>query len=214
MLAAAESSEAEITPEAAPVVAPPKRRRRWFRKVLLGLFAICAAMGIWHNVKPLPRGVDVSGRITTTAASNVVLLRDITTADGFGQPVIRQQIFDEIFALIGTARDFLVVDFFLFNDQGGALSPNNTPFRPLSSELANAIIARKQAVPGLRVLLITDPINNVYGSEPSTLLASLRQAGVDVVLTDLDRLRDSNPIYSSIWRTTIDWWAGDGSGDG
>jgi phosphatidylserine/phosphatidylglycerophosphate/cardiolipin synthase-like enzyme len=215
MPAAAAPSDIETLPEEAPIVAPPpKRRRRWLRKVFTGFVAVCVAMGVWHSLKPLPRGVDVSGRITTTAEANITFLRDVTTADGFSQPVIRQQIFDEVFALIGNARDFVVVDFFLFNDQGGSLSPNNAPYRALSGELSNAIIARKRAQPALRVLLITDPINDVYGGEPSAALAALRQAGVDVVLTDLDRLRDSNPLYSSIWRTAIDWWAGDGSGEG
>ena len=47
--------------------------------------------------------------------------------------------------------------------------------RPLSRELVEHLIARKQAVPSLSVLLITDPINDVYGGAPSPLLAELRK---------------------------------------
>jgi phosphatidylserine/phosphatidylglycerophosphate/cardiolipin synthase-like enzyme len=169
---------------------------------------------MWHSVKPLPRGMDIGGRVTPTALANVDLLRDITTGDAYGQPVIRQQIFDAVLAQIAAATDFIVLDFFLFNDQRGALADATPPFRALSSELRDALLARKQAVPDLRVLFITDPINDVYGGEPSPELAQLRAAGVSVVTTDLDQLRDSNPIYSGLWRLTIDWWAGDGSGPG
>ena len=78
--------------------------------------------------------------------------------------------------------------------------------RPLSRELADRLLARKMAKPELSILLITDPINDVYGGMPSQLLAELRAAGIDVVNTDLNALRDSNPIYSSLWRMFLQWW--------
>jgi len=84
--------------------------------------------------------------------------------------------------------------------------------RPLSRELADHLIARKRAVPELQILLLTDPINDVYGGAPSQLLAELRKAGVDVVVTDLERMRDSNPLYSSLWRTLLQWWGNSASG--
>ena len=63
------------------------------------------------------------------------------------------------------------------------------------------------------MLVIADPINDVYGGLPSRDLAALRGAGIDVVTPDLDALRDSNPIYSAFWRLTMKWWSGDGSGE-
>ena len=68
-------------------------------------------------------------------------------------------------------------------------------------------------MPQMHILVIADPINDVYGGLPSRDLAALRGAGIDVVTPDLDALRDSNPIYSSFWRLTMSWWTGDGSGD-
>ena len=50
----------------------------------------------------------------------------------------------------------------------------------------------------LHILVIADPINDVYGGLPSRDLAALRDAGIDVVTVDLDSLRDSNPIYSAL----------------
>ena len=55
--------------------------------------------------------------------------------------------------------------------------------------------------------------HDVYGGLPSKDLKALADAGIDVVRVDLDRLRDPNPIYSGLWRLTMKWWSGDGSGD-
>jgi len=68
-------------------------------------------------------------------------------------------------------------------------------------------------MPDMHILVIADPINDVYGALPSRYFADLRGAGIDVVTPDLDDLRDSNPIYSSLWRLLMSWWAGDGSGE-
>jgi len=137
---------------------------------------------------------------------------DVTSADAFSQPVWHQDIFDEVLGIVGNSRDWLVLDYFLFNAQRGA-DLDDKPHRELSRELRDALLARKRAVPSLHVLLIVDPINDVYGALPSRDLAALRGAGIEVVVVDLDRLRDSNPIYSSLWRITTKWWSGDGSGD-
>ena len=64
------------------------------------------------------------------------------------------------------------------------------------------------------MLLTVDPINEVYGAVPSADLALLRAAGVEVVIVDLDRLRDSNYVYSAFWRLAIAWWSGSGHGRG
>ena len=136
----------------------------------------------------------------------------MTGADVFGAPVVRQQIFDAVLALIGEAREYLVLDFFLFNSQRGA-ALDAKPHRELSVELRDALLARKRAMPQLHILVIADPINDVYGGLPSRDLAALRDAGIDVVTVDLDSLRDSNPIYSAFWRLTMSWWSGDGSGE-
>ncbi len=216
MLAMPDEVPANDTELIEPALTPRRPRRRWrltFRLGLLLFISVCAVQGAQHTLKPLPRGVDVAGPVVSVPADSIRLLTDLTHADAYGRPLIEQQIFDQVFAIIANARDFLVLDWFLFNDQRGALAPGQV-FRPLSSQLRDALIARKQALPGLRVLLVTDPINDVYGGDPSADLQALRAAGIDVIVTDLDQLRDSNPIYSSFWRTAIDWWDGDASGPG
>jgi phosphatidylserine/phosphatidylglycerophosphate/cardiolipin synthase-like enzyme len=71
--------------------------------------------------------------------------------------------------------------------------------------LVDAILKRKEEVPDLKVVFITDQINTVYGSYESETIRRLEDGGVDVVLTNLNKLRDSNPIYSSVWRLLFSW---------
>jgi len=73
------------------------------------------------------------------------------------------------------------------------------------------LIQRKQENPELVVSVISDPVNSVYGGLPSAHFQQLRLVGIDVVLTDLTQLQDSNPIYSGIWRWFIRPF-GNGSG--
>ena len=62
------------------------------------------------------------------------------------RPVVRQQIFDSVLKVVGDAREYLVVDFFLFNSQRGALI-DVKPQRELAIELRDALLARKRAMP-------------------------------------------------------------------
>ena len=151
------------------------------------------------------------------AASDLRLLIDTTTADPYGRPVVQQQIFDEMLRIIRDARKFIVLDMFLFNPWRGALrgSPaaNNPGLRELSRELRDALLEAQRRNPQLQLLVITDPVNDAYGGAPSADLALLRRAGVTVVVTDLDQLRDSSSVYSALWRLLIKWW-GAGASEG
>jgi len=85
---------------------------------------------------------------------------------------------------------------FLFND---AYDRKNS-FPPLSDELTDALILQKQKYPEIQILFITDEINTFYGAYPSRHLEKLKENGVQVVITDLTQIRDSNPLFSGPWR--------------
>jgi phosphatidylserine/phosphatidylglycerophosphate/cardiolipin synthase-like enzyme len=204
-----EPDETPIDPSPPPEDAP--RNWRVGRTVSYGFLAVWMLIALWNLYKPMPNGTRVRGEVVETPVNQLRFLADVTGADVFGAPIVEQQIFDAMLRAIGQAHDYLVLDFFLFNAQRGAL--NTQPRRQLSAELRDALLARKRALPGLQVLVLCDPINDVYGSLPSADLAALRAAGIDVVTIDLDSLRDSNPIYSAFWRLTMKWWSGDGGGD-
>ncbi len=191
-----------------------RRRRPWRLAVLVAILTAWTGTAVWHSNKPMPPGTNVDAPWQPVPVSSVRLIADVTTADGYGRPILNHAIFDEVLAIVRSAREFLVLDYFLFNDHKGSVEPGSAPLRPLSAELREALLERRREVPQIQILFITDPINDVYGGDPSQDLALLRDAGVQVVITDLDRLRDSNLIYSSLWRLTMSWWSGDGRGEG
>lgn len=179
-----------------------KPRRRWFRKkrFTLPLFSLLASLGLysWTDSVPPPPGTDFSGE--PRSASHVQFVSDLSWLNGDGQRELDQSIFDEAIRLVQEASTFVLVDMFLFNDFQGPV-PETT--RALSGELTQALIKQKSLHPDMDIIVISDPINTVYGGAASKHFDAMAQAGISVVLTDLTRLRDSNPVYSFIWRWLI-----------
>lgn len=172
-------------------------RSRWVQ-CLAAVLAAALSSGCCNLWRPLPNGLSYTGE--KRPAPDVRFLYDLTYLDEAGERRSEQTIFDELFGIIRGARRLIVLDIFLFNDFVGALADVH---RPLCEELTRCLVEQKQAYPELRVVLITDPINSVYGGFSAPHLDRLRQAGVEVVVTDLTKLRDSNPFYSCFWRPFV-----------
>jgi len=175
---------------------------------------IWIALSVWEANKPLMPGVRTTSTWHTVPAQNVSFIADITSADAYGRGISSQAIFDETLKVVRGAHEFLVLDYFMFNSRRGDLDAASPLLRPLAATLRDALIERRQAVPDLKVLFITDPVNELYGAEPSHDLRLLKAAGVDVVVTNLDALRDSNHLYSSAWRLAVNWWSPSLRGEG
>ncbi|EKF74214.1 hypothetical protein A11A3_09450 [Alcanivorax hongdengensis A-11-3] len=173
--------------------------RPWKTGFLL-LVTLVATMGLWHRYKPLPDGLDFRGKLQP--ASDLSLLVDDTWVDSHEQRHSRQQIFDEYFRLIRQAQQLVVVDMFLYNDFQG--TPPET-LRRLSQQLTDTLLAKRRDNPALPMVVITDPINTLYGGLIDPQLELLRQAGITVVMTRLPALRDSNPSWSGLWRLCCQW---------
>jgi len=195
--------------DTAPSVEVPPPRLRWMHTLyLVPLLVLWLGVTSWHALKPLPPGTHVESPWTVVAPSDVSFLADITAADAYGRPVLTQTIFDEALRIVSQARELVVLDYHLFGDLQGSESN----LRPLATQLGDALLARKSAVPQLTVLLITDPIN-AYGHASSAELAKLQDHGINVVKANLDPMRDANVMYSALWRLGVRWWAGT-TGDG
>lgn len=177
------------------------RRRRMWPWILVAVALAWAAMGTWQRVKPLPEGL--SQAWPERPADQVRFLADETWYDARGERHRRQAIFDEMLAMIGQARRLVVLDVFLFNDFAG--SADGEDFRPLSGELTEALVKQRRRYPELVVVVVTDPLNTLYGGLAPEHFARLRDAGVRVVITDLTRLRASNPLWSGLWHLGPRW---------
>jgi hypothetical protein len=184
----------------------------WRRRALLAggaVVALWAAVSLYQVVKPLPPDLVFAGAPVVVAGKDLRLLTDLTYRDTDDRPVHEQMNFDELLSLVAGARRLVVLDLFLLNDH---LGPDGSCLRPLSGELTQALLDARRRAPDMPIVLVTDPINDLYGGDPSPQLATLREAGVQVVTTDLVRLRDSNPLYSGMWRLAFSWWGNSADG--
>ncbi len=142
----------------------------------------------------LPAGTNV--RSAEMPYSEAELLVDRTRWDaGRERAEIDQRIFDAMLREIDAAETFLVADFFLWNPWMGAIE-SGSGLRPLSEQLADALIAKRIRNPDMPMLVITDPINRLYGESEPAFFRRMAEAGIPVVFTDLDRLPDSNRLYA------------------
>lgn len=180
---------------------PRSRYWRWTRLALLLLLLAWVAMAVYQVYKPLPPGIGQAMPLRQTA--DAALLTDVTYMDEQGVRRSEQQVFDEILRLVSQAQRLVVLDMFLFNDFAGADAA--PPLRALSAELTDALVQRTSEIPGLQAVVITDPINTMYGGLRSKHLDALRAAGVEVVITDLPRLRAPNPAWSGLWQLCCRW---------
>jgi phosphatidylserine/phosphatidylglycerophosphate/cardiolipin synthase-like enzyme len=161
-------------------------------------------------MKPMPPGTRLATTSLPVPAAQVGFIADTTAADAYGRPLVSQAIFDEMLAVVHAAREFIVLDYFLFNDESATASDAAVPIRALSKELRDALLAQRRAYPALRIVFITDPINTADTGLPSNDFAMLRAAGVDLVVTDRRRLRDASFLCANLWRMTIGRWRGHG----
>lgn len=173
-------------------------KKRYFYSILAGIALVLFAIGLHHVHKPLPEGLNYSG--SERSVESVTFLQDITYTDANGERQIEQQIFNGIIDMIANAQRFILVDMFLFNDFQGEVAETH---RAISSELTEALIAQKQRFPDMEIQVISDPLNTIYGGQPSSHFNKLAAAGIPVTLTDHTVMRDSNPLYSAFWRLLI-----------
>lgn len=177
-----------------------KRSVKNNKKVYIAIFVVLVAVGFWNVWKPLPKEINTVWSTHAVSDSDVTFLTDTTYTSKDGTRVYDQHIFDEVMSMVDNASSYIFIDLFLWNDfgtQGGAVH------RSLSRELADKLIAKKKSNPSIVIQVVTDPINTVYGGQPSTLFSSMEQSGIIVTYTNLPALRDSNPITSSLWRVFV-----------
>ncbi|WP_370644626.1 phospholipase D-like domain-containing protein [Sporosarcina sp. ACRSL] len=184
-----------------------EKMKRWVRPKWIILMAILLFLFLyvgvitWHTYKPLPAGLNYEGDIHWT--DDVEMLSDLTyaqTKEGDGM-VHELEIFEEIYKMIDEAEQFIVLDFFLMDHY----TDENIDFPKIAETLTGKLIEKKKENPKMDIIFITDPLNKGYGSYESKWFNQLEEAGIEVVYTDLDKLRDSTPIYSGLYRTIFRW---------
>jgi hypothetical protein len=154
---------------------------RVIKSVFLACLAAWLALVFWNSAKPLPPGTHVVSQTSRLSEFDVDFLHG---------PQQRQEMLAKEMAAIDHAEQLIVLD-----------------RSPLAREPAQHLLARKRARPNLKIILVTDPANEAFGGTPSQYLAALEQSGIIVARVRLERLRDSNPLYSGLWRLLLGWWS-------
>lgn len=171
------------------------------------LILVIIVMIIMNGViRPMPKGLSYESDEKNTV---IEFLYDLTYIKD-DEYVMDQQIFNEQIKLIKEAQDFILIDMFLFNDDFDRKI--NIDYPEISKILTNALVQKKKENPNINILFITDEINNFYGVYESPYIKKLRENNISVVITDLEKLRDSNLVYSGIWRSLIKWFGTSGKG--
>ncbi|PLS18495.1 phospholipase [Bacillus sp. M6-12] len=160
----------------------------------------------YHSYKPLPEGVSMDGEVRYP--QNIEFLYDLTYKQPNGEIKSEQHIFPSIYKAIEDAESFIVLDMFLFN----GYYDENRNFPKISQKLTDKLIQQKKKHPDMKIIFITDEINTTYGSHPAKEIEELKKNKIEVVETNLERLRDPNPLYSAVWRSFIQWFGEKGSG--
>lgn len=178
-----------------------KKKKGWV-KWGLALFALLFLVTlIYHQVKSLPEGVSRESEAIMISDDQIDFMSDLTyTADG--NRVVEQEIFDEVERAIRDAKEFIVMDFFLFNPY----SNGDREYPEITKRLSTALMEQMEKYPDLKVVFITDEINTTYKGHKSEHFDLLEEKGVEVVYTDLDDLRDPNLLYSTLYRIGFQWF--------
>jgi len=163
------------------------------------LLGVC----LYQTNKRMPDGLNYVSDEYHIDDSDLDFLYDLTYLNESGVKQVDQHIFSTIFDVIDGADQYILIDMFLFNSYK---AKDDKFYKDLSKELTAKLVRKKQVNHKISIDFITDPVNAIYGGSFSPELKDLEDAGVNVIVTDLKKLRDSNFIYSAWWRTFAQWF--------
>lgn len=153
----------------------------------------------------MPKGTNYKS--TVKKVKDIDFIYDLTYEKD-GKQEKKQEIFQRVFKEIDSAEKFLILDMFLFNDDYN----RKDNYLDISKQLTEKLIKKKQSDNKMEIYFITDPVNTFYGSYKSKYLEEMKENGIVVIETNLDRMRDSNPAYSVVWRVFFRWFGTEGKG--
>ncbi|QNU02620.1 phospholipase D family protein [Peribacillus butanolivorans] len=184
--------------------------KKWYKRkrfyLLVSILIVITFVIIYNSYKPLPDGISYEGKIHHV--EDIDFIYDLSYHDKQGNLQHEQRIFQTINQAIEEANSFIVIDMFLFNN----FYDEKINFPKLTETLTDKLVAQKKKQPKLQIMFITDEVNTTYNAYQLEALETLKQNDIDVIITNLDRLRDPNPLYSGVYRTFFQWFGESGKG--
>ena len=171
-------------------------RKNSMKKYLVA--GIISFMVSCSTIKTPPLGINYESPIRET--ENAEFHYDLTYLDKDGNIQYDRNLWDATLKVVDNAKDYLVIEMFLFND---LYNKDKERFPEFAKEYTEKLIKKQQENPNLKVYILADENNNFYGAFEHPFIASMKNAGINVIIVDIFKLKDTFPWYSPIWRTFI-----------
>ena len=171
-------------------------RKNSMKKYLIT--GIMSFMVSCSTIKTPPLGINYESPIRET--ENAEFHYDLTYLDKDGNIQYDRNLWDATYKVIDDAKDYLIVEMFLFND---LYNKDKEHFPEFAKEYTERLIKKQKENPNLKVYILADENNNFYGAFEHPFIASMKNAGINVIIVDIFKLKDTFPWYSPIWRTFI-----------
>ena len=148
----------------------------------------------------LPEGLSTKSEIYN--ADNVDFYYDLTYQKD-GKTEYERQIWEQAYDILDNAKEFFLMDIFVFNDfLGKGVREKLHPLN-IAEEFSEKILEKRKKDPDVEIYLILDESNTFYGAFDNKTHKKLEEAGVHIGYVDLAKLRDPMLTYSTIWRLFI-----------
>ena len=150
------------------------------------------------TIKNPPLGINYESPIRET--ENAEFHYDLTYLDKDGNIQYDRNLWDATFKVVDNAKDYLIIEMFLFND---LYNKDKEHFPEFAKKYTERLVKKQEENPNLKVYILADENNNFYGAFEHPFIASMKNAGINVIIVDIFKLKDTFPWYSPIWRTFI-----------
>lgn len=150
------------------------------------------------TIKNPPLGINYESPIRKT--ENAEFHYDLTYLDKDGNIQYDRNLWNATLKVVDNAKDYLVIEMFLFND---LYNKDKEHFPEFAKEYTERLVKKQKENPNLKVYILADENNNFYGAFEHPFITSMKNAGINVIIVDIFKLKDTFPWYSPIWRTFI-----------
>lgn len=171
-------------------------RKNSIKKYLIA--GIIAFIVSCSTIKTPPLGINYESPIRET--ENAEFHYDLTYLDKDGNIQYDRNLWDATYKVIDNAKDYLIVEMFLFND---LYNKDKEHFPEFAKEYTERLVKKQKENPNLKVYILADENNNFYGAFEHPFITSMKNAGINVIIVDIFKLKDTFPWYSPFWRTFI-----------
>lgn len=151
------------------------------------------------TIKIPPEGVNYESPVRKT--NTVDFYYDLTFLDKNGNIKYDKNLWDATYKVVDNAKDYLIIEMFLLND---IYNKDQENFPKFAEEYVNKIIKKKSENPNLKVYILLDENNNLYGAFEHPFITKMKESGIQVIEVGIMNLKDTFPWYSPIWRTLIE----------